>query len=86
MRDALRRLARERGGQASLCPSEVARQLAAEAGEAHWRALMPVVRTAASTLALAGEVEVLQRGQPQSPDGPWHGPIRIRLARKPDPA
>ncbi|MFZ9286749.1 MAG: DUF3253 domain-containing protein, partial [Burkholderiaceae bacterium] len=32
LRDALLHMARERGVQASLCPSEVARQVAAHAG------------------------------------------------------
>ena len=83
LRDTLLQMARERGAQASLCPSEVARQVAAHAGD-DWRALMPAVRRAASELARAGAVEVLQRGQKQNPDGPWHGPIRVRWVPKKD--
>jgi Protein of unknown function (DUF3253) len=73
---AVRAMAQARGTVSSLCPSEVARALDAD----QWRRLMPVVRQAAAALACAGEVEVLQRGQVQSPRGPWRGPIRIRLA------
>lgn len=85
--DAVRRtllqMVRERGAQASLCPSEVARRVAAEAGD-DWRALMPAVRQAASELARAGRAEVLQRGQKQNPDGPWRGPIRVRWVPEKD--
>lgn len=82
VREALLRQARERGPQASLCPSEVARQIAAgNARDTDWRALMPAVRAAASDLARAGQVEVLQRGQKQNPDGPWRGPIRVRWVK-----
>jgi Protein of unknown function (DUF3253) len=78
----LRALAHNRGAQASLCPSELARTL----GGMHWRDLMPAVRQAASELARAGDVQVLQRGRVQSPDGPWHGPIRIRWCKDPPAA
>jgi Protein of unknown function (DUF3253) len=72
---ALLALIRQRGPLASACPSEVARQLAPQ----DWRALMPRVRAVASTLAQAGLLEIAQRGQKVSPQGPWRGPIRVRL-------
>ncbi len=86
---ALLRMTRERGPHASLCPSEVAREvaremareLAADTAQADWRSLMPAVRAAASELARTGQVEVLQRGQKQNPDGPWRGPIRVRWVK-----
>ncbi|MFM8609659.1 MAG: DUF3253 domain-containing protein [Burkholderiaceae bacterium] len=78
---ALLRMTRERGPQASLCPSEVARQVAAGTVDADWRSLMPAVRAAAGDLARTGQVEVLQRGQKQNPDGPWRGPIRVRWVK-----
>ena len=63
------------GPEKSICPSEVARQLAPQ----DWRALMPRVRVVASSLAQAGQLEIAQRGKPVSPQGPWRGPIRIRV-------
>ena len=72
---ALLALIRQRGLLASACPSEVARQLAPQ----DWRALMPRVRVVASSLAQAGQLEIAQRGKTVSPQGPWRGPIRIRV-------
>lgn len=72
---ALLTLIRQRGTTASACPSEVARQLASQ----DWRVLMPRVREVASRLAQAGLLEVAQRGKSVPPQGPWRGPIRVRL-------
>jgi len=68
-------LLRSRPPVATICPSEVARALTAEA----WRPLMPAVRDAARSLARAGRIEVCQRGAVLDPDGEWRGPIRLRL-------
>ena len=73
----LMRLVEQRGLHASACPSEVARALAPE----DWQALMPQVRAVASRLARQEQIEIAQRGQAVSPDGPWKGPIRLRLPR-----
>ncbi len=66
----------QRGPQSSACPSDVARAVS----PTDWRGLMPLVRAAASRLALQGRVQITQRGQVVPPAGPWRGPIRIRLA------
>ncbi|MFN6995978.1 MAG: DUF3253 domain-containing protein [Aquincola tertiaricarbonis] len=47
---------------ATICPSEVARALAAD--EAAWRALMPRVRQVAQALAEAGRLRITRGGQP----------------------
>lgn len=58
---------------ATLCPSEVARQVADD-----WRPLMEPVRRAARRLVAAGRVEVCQGGRVVDPSHA-RGPIRIRL-------
>ena len=72
---ALLAIVHQRGSTATACPSEVARQMAPQ----DWRALMPQVRSVASSLAQAGLLEIAQRGKAVSPQGPWRGPIRVRL-------
>ena len=69
-------LCRARGAGKTICPSEVARRLAAD-GEG-WRALMPDVRAAATVLARDGRVVVLQKGVAVDP-GAARGPIRLGL-------
>jgi hypothetical protein len=58
----IRRLLRERGAEKSICPSEVARELAKSEGEDDWRRWMQAVRDAAAELADLGEVVITQRG------------------------
>ena len=77
---ALIALVRQRGAQSSACPSELARQLAPR----DWRALMPRVRAVASRLAAQGRIDITQGGVAVPAQGPWKGPIRLRLpARHP---
>lgn len=64
-----------RGAGKTVCPSEVARALAA-GGD--WRPLMPHVREAAARLADRGELVVLQRGEPVNARTA-SGPIRLGL-------
>jgi len=65
-----------RSPASSVCPSEVARSLATEEGA--WRALMEPVRAVAVALAHQ-EVVIITQGQTTClPDGPFHGPIRVR--------
>ncbi|NKC30299.1 DUF3253 domain-containing protein [Falsiroseomonas selenitidurans] len=71
----------ERGPGRSICPSEVARALAPE--EDAWRRLMGPVRAAAIRLARSGQVEVLRKGRPVSPDAEIRGVIRLRIAAGP---
>jgi hypothetical protein len=63
-----------RGPGKSICPSEVARALRPD-----WQTLLTAVRRAASRLALAGQVEILRKGQPVDPNG-VKGVIRLRQA------
>ncbi len=65
-----------RAGDATICPSEVARSQGAEG----WRELMEPTRAAARRLVARGEVEITQRGRVV--DGSTaKGPIRIRRRR-----
>lgn len=66
----------ERGAAKSICPSEVARALAPD--EDAWRRLMGPIRAAAIRLARQGQVEVLRKGKPVSPDAEIRGVIRLR--------
>lgn len=72
---AVLHVVQQRGVDSSACPSDVARALSSDG----WRELMPQVRSAASRLAQRGQVEITQRGKVVPPEGPWQGPIRIRL-------
>ncbi|MGX9962674.1 DUF3253 domain-containing protein [Roseomonas sp. F4] len=65
-----------RGPAKSICPSEVAKALAPE--EEAWRRLMGPIRAAAIRLARAGQVEVLRKGKPVSPEAEIRGVIRLR--------
>ena len=69
-------LLRARARSATICPSEVARALA----PLDWRPLMPRVREVAATMAIAGQVELRQRGRVVSPFDELRGPLRIALA------
>jgi len=75
LREALLAKARMRRPGTTFCPSEVARELAPD-----WRPLMEPLRTAARELAREGCLQVTQKGEPLSPEGVWHGPIRLSLA------
>lgn len=68
-----------RGLEKSICPSEAARAL----GDAQWRILMPAVRRVALQLALAGKLDITQRGKRLDPSLDWAGPVRLR---RPGPA
>ena len=64
-----------RGPGKSICPSEVARALAAD-----WRKLMPAVRAAAARLAARGALRVTQKGADVDPLAA-RGPIRLSAGR-----
>lgn len=70
-------LARERGAGKSLCPSEVARQVAGDDGR-DWRSSMEPARCAARRLAREGKIVILQGGKAIDPDN-LKGPIRVAL-------
>jgi len=59
LRRELLRIARVRGPEKSLCPSEIARTLSPLAD---WRPLMPAVRSVAIELIAAGSLRATQRG------------------------
>lgn len=63
-----------RGPGKTICPSEAARVLGGDDG---FRSLMPLVRDAAGALAVAGQIEVTQRGRRVDIDDA-RGPIRLR--------
>jgi len=70
-------LARRASG-ATVCPSEVARAIAAAAGKADWRGEMPAVHAAIDRMAAAGLVRLSWKGRALSVrDGPY------RIARTP---
>jgi hypothetical protein len=77
LEDAIRALLAARARTATICPSEAARQVAAEA---EWRPLMEPARMAARRLVARGEVEILQGGRVVDPSTA-KGPIRIRRTR-----
>lgn len=68
-----------RNAASTLCPSEVARALAAD-GDA-WRAWMPRVRKAAQALAAARRIVVTRGGVPVDALA-GGGPIRLGLPHK----
>jgi len=72
------RLLAARAPGATLCPSEVARDIA----PADWRPLMPAVREIAADMARTGAIEITQRGVVIEPDKPVHGPIRLRRSKQ----
>ena len=69
-----------RAGGATICPSEAARAVAADADRDDWRELMEPARRAARRLVDAGDVEITQAGHVVDPSTAT-GPIRIRRTR-----
>jgi hypothetical protein len=74
LRATILHLARERGPDKTICPSDAARAISGD----DWRDLMDDARDVARDLARKGEVEITQRGEVLDPDATWRGPIRIR--------
>ncbi|MBO9533529.1 MAG: DUF3253 domain-containing protein [Solirubrobacteraceae bacterium] len=81
---AIVELLAERSPGATICPSEAARRVGGEApdgtaaGDEPWRALMEPARIAAQRLVDAGEIDVVQDGEPVDL-ATASGPIRLRL-------
>jgi len=66
---------------ATLCPSEIARQVGSDGDEGDdWRELMEPTRRAARRLVAEGVAEITQRGAVVDPSTA-RGPIRIRPVR-----
>ncbi len=74
LEDAILRLLDGRAPRATICPSDVARDVGTPEG---WRELMEPVRQGAGRLVSRGEVEITQGGQVIELDRA-RGPIRIR--------
>jgi hypothetical protein len=80
------RLATARGPDRSICPTEVARALLPDPGDA-WRRQLDLVRRAAARLAQAGDIDILRKGRPIDP-ATMKGVIRLRIrpaAPRPSP-
>ena len=77
LEDAIVTLLGARARDASICPSEAARQVAGES----WQSLMEPTRMAARRLVAQGKVQITQGGKVVDPSRA-KGPIRIRLARR----
>lgn len=77
LRSSILALARQRGADSSICPSDAARAI----GGQTWRDLMPDARELARELAAAGHVVITQRGETLDPNAQWSGPIRISARR-----
>lgn len=77
LEEAIVGLLRKREKEASICPSEAARQVGVDDG---WRSLMEPARRAARRLVEKGVVQITQRGKVVDPSTA-RGPICIRLAR-----
>lgn len=75
LRDAILRLADERGPAKTICPSDAARAIGGE----QWRDLMDEARETARELANEGRVDITQKGEAIDPNAQWRGPIRIRI-------
>ena len=77
LEDAIISLLGTRARNASICPSEAARQVGGES----WQSLMEPTRMAARRLVAQGKVQITQGGKVVDPSRA-KGPIRIRLARR----
>ena len=72
--EAIFALLDRRRGDATICPSEVARAMHAE--EPDWRAAMPHIRQVAAALASRGLLRVTRRGEEVDATSKG-GPIRL---------
>jgi Protein of unknown function (DUF3253) len=75
LRAAILALARHRGPESSICPSDAARAV----GGDDWRDLTGQSRSIAFELAGDGDVEITQRGAVLDPNQSASGAIRIRV-------
>ena len=65
-----------RAPDASICPSDVARQMATD--ERAWRTLMEPVRQVATALAQSGLIRITQGQVAADLSRPLKGPVRLR--------
>jgi len=66
-----------RAATASICPSDVARELIPD-DESEWRKLMPAIRQVAARLAREESILITQGAVTLSPESIDRGPIRLR--------
>jgi len=85
LEERLEKFLQSREHPKTFCPSEVARSFSTRqlsmAGVSEWRDLMPTIRSLVWTRKNAGDLQVLQGGQPLADDlnlEDLKGPIRIR--------
>ena len=72
IREAALGLLAERKPGATICPSEVARAIAAAAGESDWRGLMPPVHAAVDGMVADGLIRLSWKGVAMpARDGPY---------------
>lgn len=77
VRSATLSLLARSAADATLCPSEVARAIAAAAGKADWRGEMPAVHAAVDAMVADGLVALSWKGQAKTVR---EGPYRIGRA------
>jgi hypothetical protein len=80
LEDAILTLARARGPDKSIDPSEPAKHVATARG-IDWHALMQPVRRAAVSLARQGRLVILRKGKPVDP-GDFKGVYRLTVPRE----
>lgn len=76
-------LAGKRGTAKTICPSEVARDIAGS-NEKEWRLLMKPIRARAIRLAKDGRIEIRRRGRAVDPDD-FRGIYRIAICEEKAP-
>jgi hypothetical protein len=79
VRAATLALLARRAAESTVCPSEVARALAAERGVKDWRGEMPAVHSEIDSMIADGLVRLSWKGEPMPAR---HGPYRIGRARR----
>ncbi|RYG10378.1 MAG: DUF3253 domain-containing protein [Burkholderiales bacterium] len=79
IQDSIIGLLRQRAPEASICPSEVARDVAG--GGQGWQPLMVPVREVAVALAHRGLIRITQGQNDIDPSSPTKGPLRLRRGR-----
>ena len=76
LESAIEGLLKSRKPEASICPSEAARNVFGE----DWREQMPKVREVANSMAKQNQIEICQKGIVVDPANA-RGPIRLRIPR-----
>ena len=76
LEEAIAALLERRARDATICPSEAARQVRPE----DWREWMEATRRAARRMVARGELRMLQRGRDVDPDAA-RGPVRLGRPR-----